>query len=438
MLETLKQYIEQKKLIAPDDQILVAVSGGLDSMVLLHLLYTAGYKLGVAHCNFQLRGAESDGDEHFVKQYCARLGIPFFCTRFDTNNYATEHKLSIQMAARDLRYAWFNELLKKQGFAKLATAHHFSDSIETVLLNWAKGGGTESLRGIAPQRGNIIRPLLFATREQINQYAADNEITWREDISNQTDDYQRNFIRHQVIPQLKRINVSLENTLLASSWKIDSELAFLDKQYAAWKAANCEEVNGTLRIAKKVLTDHTIAASLLWRSVRELNLSFEMCEEVIQSLHAQSGKQFFSSTHRLVIDRDFLIITVITNHLPEVMIEYGQTEVTMGKRRLKIAYDVPVKPVLDSHVAVLDFEKTKFPLCWRTWKAGDYFHPLGMEQPKKLSDFLIDNKISLAEKDEVTVLESNGEIVWVVGYRIDNRFKLTTDTQKAICFILEL
>ena len=438
MLEKLKEYIEEKKLADRHDKILVAVSGGLDSMVLLQMLHTLKFSVAVAHCNFQLRGNDSDQDEKFVKQYCERLDIPFFSKRFDTNNYATEHKLSIQMAARNLRYSWFAQLQNERGFTRLATAHHFNDSIETVLLHWIRGGGIESMKGIAPVRGTLIRPLLFATRDELNQYAADHEINWREDSSNQTDDYQRNFIRHQVIPQLKRINVSLENTLIESIRKIEGELAFFNSSFDAWRDRNSLFDKGFFKLRKSALIETSYGASLLWRCIKEMGFDFPICEDIIRSIAGQSGRQFYSDSHRLVIDRDFLIVTRKQDAMEELIIDSTPSEASMGSLKMKVESCDEIKPSDLPTMAVLDADKIQFPLRWRKWNQGDYFYPLGMNQRKKVSDFLVDNKISMAEKESVTVLESAGEIVWLAGYRIDNRVKLTPETKRAISFTLNL
>lgn len=436
VLEKLKEYIEQLKLMHREDKILVAVSGGIDSMVLLHLLQALNYQVGVAHCNFQLRGEDSDEDEVFVKQYCSLLSIPFFSQRFETNNYATERKLSIQMAARELRYHWFEQVMKKEGYTRLATAHHFNDSIETILLNWVKGGGIETLGGIAPMRGNIIRPLLFATREQVNDYAADYKILWREDGSNQMQNYQRNFIRHQVIPQVKRLNVSLENTLMESNRKIAGELGFFYDQIRDWKSKNLLKVDNYIKINKEVLAASPHATVLLWHCIREYGFSYSICDEATHILNNQPGKQFLSESHRMVIDRLEIIISSIFSTGQPVEIGASSEEYYFNLWKLVVKKGVACKPGESSMEAVLDFDKLVFPLIWRKWASGDYFYPLGMNRKKKLSDFLIDKKVSLAEKDTVTVLESNGEIIWVVGHRLDNRYRLTENTQTAISFTL--
>jgi len=436
VIDQLKRFISERNLLTSSDRILVAVSGGLDSMVLLHLLKQLTVEVAVAHCNFQLRGDDSDQDEQFVRNHCELIQVPFFCKRFETNNYATENKLSIQMAARDLRYAWFEELIEGKGFTKLSTAHHFNDSIETMLLNWVRGAGIEGLRGIPAKRDKIIRPILFATRDEIINYAADHQITWREDISNQTDDYQRNFIRHQVIPQLKRINISLENTVRESVNKMEDEWAFYLKHVEDWKEKFVVREGETWKISKAGFHHPAHGASLLWNSIKTFGFSYELCKEAVDIKDKQSGKQFLSSTHKLVVDRDYFIVTPQGNHWNELSIEANQAQAILGPWTLNVRVPSEIRPSDDPNEAVLDADKLVFPLRWRKWFPGDFFFPLGMTHRKKISDFLIDRKISVGEKDSVTVLESAGEIVWVAGHRIDNRFKLTPDTKRALSFLL--
>lgn len=436
MIEKLKHFIEDKHLLSGHDRVLIALSGGLDSMVLLHLLKQLDVEVAVAHCNFQLRGDDSVQDEEFVRLHCDKIKVAFFCKRFETNNYATENKLSIQMAARALRYAWFEVLMEGNGFTKLATAHHFNDSIETMLINWVRGAGIEGLRGIPSRRGNIIRPLLFATREEINTYAAEHQITWREDISNQTDDYQRNFIRHQVIPQLKRMNISLEHTIRESVNKVEDEWAFYQKSVEEWKVKFVQQEGDIVKIGKEGFSHPAHGASLLWNCLKSSGLSYEMCQEALDIKDRQSGKQFLSSSHKLVVDRDYFILTPHESHWSEVEIPVDQTQLILGPWKMDISDSVDLSPSENPNEALLNAEKLLFPLRWRKWKAGDYFIPLGMTHRKKISDFLIDRKISVGVKDAVTVLESAGEIVWVVGHRIDDRFKLTSDTKRALRFLL--
>lgn len=436
MLEQFLNHINRHKLFTKDDTVLLAVSGGVDSMVMLHLFLEAGFRIGVAHCNFQLRGEESDGDQEFVQRECQRLNIPVVVKRFDTQEYGWQNNLSIQMAARDLRYAWFDSLLDEGLYNFLATGHHFDDTVETILLNWIKGSSIEGLTGIPVKNKKIVRPLLFATRVQVEKYATEKGIQWREDQSNLVDDYQRNFIRHQIVPKLKELNPSLEFTLHTGIEKLQSDLELIHFQVDTWKQEFVFVEGEKITIAKKGFDSFPQGTHLLWRAIKAYGFNFEQAREVIHGLNGQSGKRFLSPSHLLVIDREQLILSPHENFWDDVMIEGGQEKAVLGSWALTIEKMAPVKISNDSLVAVLNADQLKFPLRWRQWKAGDFFYPLGMDHKRKLSDFLIDNKVSMADKNVVTVLESGGEIAWVVGYRIDNRFKITPQTQSALSFSL--
>lgn len=417
------------------DRFLLAVSGGLDSMVMLHLFQSCQLSFEVAHMNFELRGNASDEDEQFVKNWCDRHKIAFHSKRVETNKYATENRLSTQMAARELRYDWFEGLLETIKANYVCTAHHLNDSIETVLINLARGTGIEGMTGISVKSKNRLRPLLFASRQQIEEYAAEHEIAWREDGSNATDDYQRNLIRHQVIPILKKINPSLEETFKESVNKVEGELAILKNKIDAWKKDYWTIEIDAIKIKKTGFNSHESGA-LLWHGIKDLGFNYATCQGVMDSLHGQPGKQFLSGSHKLVIDRDCIIITILNDKLMDVLIKENQQLAVLGLWQLTIGREAPDKFSSNPDMASLDAAKLTYPLVWRKWRAGDYFYPLGMAHRKKMSDFLIDGKISLGEKDSVTVLESAGEIAWVVGHRLDNRFKITDSTNQVITFAL--
>ncbi|MCI0750734.1 MAG: tRNA lysidine(34) synthetase TilS [Flammeovirgaceae bacterium] len=434
VLEQFLRHIEQTHLCSKEDKILLAVSGGLDSMVMLELFKQAGYSISVAHCNFQLRGEESDADEKFVKDVCSGSEIPFHARRFETEKYASENRLSIQMAARELRYAWFHEVMEFHEYNKLATAHHVNDSIETVLMNWIHGDSLEGFTGIPANNDKIIRPLLFATRNEIESYAKENKLKWREDSSNQADNYQRNFLRHQVIPKLKELNPSFESTFQRGLRKIQSELSFLEKAFVEWKLQFVKMAGETMSIEKKAFEGLRPSASIIHRLLVEYGFSFDVCEEIGKAMYGQSGKKFLSPSHELIIDRTQLIVTPHQDFWKETLIKAGQDQSFLGPWSMDIEKSESLVPLTDSDVALLDADKLKFPLRWRIWKEGDYFYPLGMDHKKKISDFLIDMKVSLADKKFVTVLESEGQIAWVVGYRLDNRFKITRETVRGLTF----
>ena len=401
-------------------------------MVMLHLFRECGFTIGVAHANFQLREDESDGDEKFVKEICAKNLIPLFTKKFETENYAKVNHVSIQMAARALRYQWFNELLTEHPYDFIATAHHLNDSIETVLLNLTRGSGLEGLGGIASKNGKVIRPMLFATRQQIENYAKENKIDWREDRSNATDDYSRNFIRHQVFPLLKEINPSLEKTFGEGIAKIAGSVEFMQRGIAQWRQQFERKENDQIHLDKAGFGQVKNPESLLWNLIKTLGFNFDQCCQIITALDGQSGKLFTSSHFELVVDRHHLIISKIQTALTETLVTFNQTEGALGDFRMKIEKKENIDFKDDPSVAYLDASKLAFPLRWRKWKPGDSFHPLGMTHKKKLSDYLIDQKVSVNDKEKVTVLESGNEIVWVVGQRIDERFKVIDSTASMV------
>lgn len=405
-------------------------------MVMLDLFVKAGFSCEVAHVNFQLRGEESKQDEFFVKRRCEAYGVPCYVLVGETKALATTKGISIQMAARELRYDWFQSLLEKRNLQCIATAHHLNDSIETTLFNWVNGSSLAGLTGISVKNGSIIRPLLFATRIMIEQYAYDNDLVWREDSSNSTDDYTRNFIRHQIIPKLKEINPSLEETIARGKRKLAGELALSEVAFQEWRDKSVEKLPHALAIRKSALNGISDCAILLYKLLKEYGFNFDLCEVIIHAVASQSGTKFLSSSHFLVIDRDSLILAPRQDHRSEISIREDLTEVRLDGWRLTIERGELSLPTTSSLTAVLDKKRLQFPLVWRTWQHGDFFYPLGMEHRKKLSDFLVDAKVPLPEKERVTVLESNGEIIWVVGYRIDSRYKLTAETKEALTFTI--
>jgi tRNA(Ile)-lysidine synthase len=436
VLKQFLNHIERFQLCKPSGKILLAISGGIDSMAMLHLFREAGLSIGVAHANFQLRGEESAGDEQFIRETCAALDIPCFITHFNTQQYAEQNGVSIQMAARELRYGWFNMLLETHHYDHLATAHHVNDSIETTLLNWIHGASVESFAGIPVRNNKVIRPLLFATRQSIEQYAAEKQITWREDKSNQSDDYQRNFLRHQVIPKLREINPSLEQTVQRGLEKIRGDLALLEGGLENWRSKFMTISEERCTIDKRGFDELSSGASVLWRCVKHLGFNYDTCHDVMASLHGQPGKRFLSPSHELIVDRAYLIITPHVDFWNDTVIEADQPTAFLGAWDMEIGKLPEVRRAESSFEATLDAGKVKFPLRWRRWKPGDAFYPLGMEHRKKVSDFLIDHKVPVSDKNTVTVLESDGQIVWVVGYRIDHRYRITEQTAEAISFFI--
>ncbi len=433
MLQQFLNHIVTYSLCTKSTRILLAVSGGLDSIVMLHLFKQAGFTCGVAHYNFQLRGEQSDGDEQFVRDLCSELQIPFYTKRFDTVAYCQQEGMSIQMGARKLRYSWFHELMNTKQYAVVATAHHLNDSLETILLNWTKGSSLDGLTGIPVRNGNVIRPLLFATREALENYATEKSLHWREDSSNATADYQRNLIRHQIIPVLKAINPSLENTVQRGIKRMKGESELLGIYLAEWKRQFLTERNQSLLLDKAGLDKHDNGAILLWKIIQHLGFSYETCVSIINSLGGQSGKRFAGAGYELNIDRSQLIVFPVQEERDGILIQADQNLATLGTWSITLALTEDLQfHTGNPYHALLDADTLSYPLQWRYWKAGDTFVPLGMNHHKKVSDLLIDEKVSVADKAQVTVLESAGEIIWVVGHRIDNRYKITAKTRHSL------
>ena len=401
-------------------------------MVMAHLFHQAGNAMGIAHCNFQLRGKDSLEDETFVEAWCSQHKITFHSKAFNTNNYAAENGLSIQMAARELRYTWFRELMEEEGYTILATAHHLNDNFETALLNLLRGTGLSGLRGMPFKSNNIIRPLLNFLKEDILQYANENKIAWREDASNTSSDYDRNYIRNEIIPKLSELNPSLERSFGRTHQRLLAAEALSQLGMEALKQEFVIVDKSRVKIDKAFLVVTPFPVGVAWELIKPYGFNHSQCEEMVSVSLESSGKRFLSHTHQLVVDRDAWLIEAYKERLDQVVITEGETGVSFGSFEMNIETGIYKSLTSDPLVAMLDLEKIRFPLIWRTWEQGDRFSPLGMENQKKLSDFFIDSKLSLLDKQEATVVESDGEIVWVVGYRIDNRFKVTDQKKQTI------
>ncbi len=418
-------------------KILVAVSGGLDSVVLLDLLLMADCTVGVAHANFQLRGGESLDDEAFVRELAMQRKVPFHTSLFETNNDAIKMGVSVQMAARQLRYAWFDRIMDQEDYDFVATAHHLNDNLETVLLNFVRGTGLSGLQGIPIKNGRIVRPLLQFTRAEIKTYATDHRLTWREDSSNAKNDYSRNFIRHHIVPSLKELNPSLEETFARNTERLQASHELARHELERLRQTYVLQQGRQVKISKSITGLFKHPAPVLLELIKEYDFNLDQSMEIVLALHGQPGKQFLSPTHRLVIDREHLIICTHQDEWKEVLIEEGQRHASLGHWVLEMENSTKAEVQSNNLQAILPGDKLHFPLLWRKWKHGDFFFPMGMDHKKKLSDFLVDSKISLTEKEAVTVLESAGEIVWVVGYRIDNRFKIIEEAKKVVVFKLK-
>ncbi len=435
MLNDLFQYIEDEKLFISDEKLLLTVSGGLDSMVMTELFRLAGYNFAVAHCNFNLRGNESDGDEEFVNDYCNKHKIQYFVKHFDTKKIASEKGISIQMAARELRYEWFDYLCDTEGFNYYATAHHKDDQIETFFINLLRGTGIAGLHGILSRQGRVIRPLLFTGRDDIEEYAQKNNLSFREDSSNNEVKYLRNSIRHRLLPVLKEINPGYQDMLTGNIERFRETEKVYRREIDRMKGELVISENDLIRISIPKLLKTENQKIFLFEILSEYSFNFSQVEDVINSIDAISGKTFFSKTHTLIKDRNEFIIAKLESENEENVKIYSDTSYLINPKNITIKTiekTANFKIIPDPAFASFDKNELKFPLEIRKWEKGDFFYPLGMKNRKKLSDFLIDEKISIIEKQKIYVLTSGDDIAWVIGYRIDDRYKITGRTKSVL------
>ena len=434
MLQKFINFVETENLSDKKQPVILAVSGGVDSVVMSELYHQAGLQFSIAHCNFNLRGAESDQDELFVKGLAEYYQVPSFCKSFDTLNFSKKNKLSIQMAARQLRYTWFDELVSKENYHCYATAHHLDDQIETFFINLLRGTGISGLHGILPRQGNLIHPLMFAHRNEIIEFAKQNNLKYREDSSNKKTIYTRNKIRHDLLPVIEDINPAYKNVITENINRFQqAEIIYNEKiNEEIDKVFIRNEKSDRIDIKKLRLLEPL--ETYLYEMLKPYHFHFADVKDIISSLKGIPGKQFFSDTHRLIKDRDFLIIE--KRKLKDLS---KDTSVLISENDLNI--ELPIKLQLkkiiknpsfkissDKGVTCLDFSKLSFPLKIRKWEKGDYFYPLGMKQKKLLSNFFIDNKFSIIEKENTWLLLSGQDIIWIIGNRIDDRYKITAKT----------
>ncbi len=430
------RFVSKNELFDKDDRILVAISGGVDSSTLLHLLVSTGYNVAIAHCNFGLRNDESDGDEQFVRKLQQQHQIEGFYIRFDTECEAAKAGESIQMAARRLRYDWFKHLCNTENYQYIAIGHNADDVAETFFLNLTRGTGLKGLTGIKPKTGRVVRPLLFATRLDIEGYAQQHDLNHREDSSNRKDKYARNRIRLNVIPQLKTINPSFSQTMLNNISRLQMVEDLVTQEVNRFKQEVVTCRGEEIRISIRKLKFNRNAPLLLYEFLSEYGFNSSQTEGIIRSVeNGEPGSQFFGPSHLLLRDRNDLILmpskktTPSNEHLIQSDTIYisAPVKLELEVRSLSKSFQISKDPL----TAHLDFGKLRFPLVLRKWHAGDEFHPIGMKGTKKMSDFFIDQKMSLLDKEEQWLLCSNDEVVWVVGRRIDDRYKLTGQTETA-------
>lgn len=435
MLEHFLKYIRNNQLFLQTDKVLLAVSGGADSRAMLHLFNTAGIRTAIAHCNFHLRGVESDGDESFVEHLAKEYNLQFFVKHFNTTEYAELQKVSIQMAARELRYNWFENLRRLNGFNYIATAHNADDALETFFINLLRGSGIQGLTGIKPRNGYMVRPLLFAYRSEIEEFCKKNRLDFRDDSSNTSDKYLRNRLRHSLIPLLCEINpefrpIMTENlTRLSDAEKVYSKfISDISKNILESKD------DGNIYIPIEKLKESPIPKALLFELLKSYGFSSKTSIEIFENLDGETGNIYLSDEKRLIKDRTHLIITPLEISKDNKYYIDESTEEIMNPIHLIIQkihtrdYNISY----DNNICTIDADKLSYPLLLRHWQKGDYFHPLGMEGIKKVSDFFIDSKMSIADKENTWLLTCAGEIVWIVGLRLDDRFKITEKTRNIL------
>ena len=428
MLIQLQDHINTKLSFLKSSKLLIAISGGIDSVVLTHLCYKMGLNIALAHCNFNLRGKESDADEDFVLQLAEDLEFEVFIESFETKSFAEDEKLSIQMAARALRYHWFSELSEQLHFDYILTAHHADDNLETFFINLSRGTGLDGLLGIPVLNNNIVRPLLNFSREDIENYAREHKLVWREDSSNDSTKYLRNKLRHDVIPIFKEINPHfLQNFAKTQIFLNDSKCIIEDK------------ISEVSDIVVKPIDEYTMALNIneikklshpkayLYELIKDFG--FTEWQDVFNLLDAQSGKYIQSNSHRLIKDRDYLLLSEIQTNNRET-INISETDKIVETPFGTLIFD-EFEAVLEPQKAVIYVDKNvlKFPLIIRKWEKGELFYPLGMTGKKKLSKYFKDEKFSLLDKENAWLLCSGDAIVWVINNRADNRFRVTESTK---------
>ncbi len=442
LLIDFQKHIESKQGFLKTGKLLIAISGGLDSVVLTHLCHQLKLDIALAHCNFNLRGKESDDDEQFVIDLADTMNLEVFVQNFDTDNYAKSNKLSTQMAARELRYDWFNELAEQLQFDYILTAHHADDNLETFLINLSRGTGLDGLIGIPERNNKVVRPLLKFSREDIENYARSNQLKWREDTSNASDKYLRNALRHHVIPKLKELNPQfLSNFQNTNAHLKDAKEIVNDRVNAIEDVIISREQDNEIYFDIPKLKKLTNAKAYLYQMLKVYG--FTEWNDVTNLLDAQSGKQIISSMYRLAKDRNRLILSEI-KHKPAktFIIEDNQEKVTITNNSILFFDEVDAlfgkrTEVQDAHdkftnTIYVDKDLLKFPLSVRGWQEGDYFYPFGMKGKKKLSKYFKDEKLSLPEKENIQLLCNGSDIVWVIGKRADNRFKVTNKTKRIL------
>ena len=428
------KYINENSLFEKKNKLLLALSGGIDSMVLFHLLLKSNYNFEVAHCNFKLRKKDSDLDEKFISDSCNSHKIKYFTKTFNTKAYAKENKISVQVAARELRYNWFEKIRNENNFDYILLAHHADDVIETFHINLIRGTGLKGLTGIKSKTNKLIRPLLFSSRKEIEAYAQKNNIAFRLDKSNLSNKYLRNKLRLDILPEFNKLNPSYTKNLLQTINRLDE----IEKTYDYFIQEKKQQIvkieNNNILIKIEEINKLPAPKAILYEYIKEFGFENEIIDKIFNTKDKQSGKVFKSENYELIKDRKFYIIKKIEQNIFEtIFLQVKKATTKLSDNELIETKITPIDPNFkidkNPEVALLDFEKLETVLTLEKWEKGDYFFPLGMNKRKKLSDFFIDKKYSLFEKENQLILKSKGEIIWIVGKAIDNRYKVSENTK---------
>ncbi len=440
MLSRFEKFVKENQLFEKNDRILLGFSGGPDSVALAHLLLSSNAKFALAHVNFHLRGKDAEEDQQFSLDFAKKLGVEFFTTDFDTKDYATKHHISIEQAARELRYAWFNNILRHNEFDYIATAHNADDNVETVLHNLARGTGIKGLLGIPIKRNRIIRPLLFAFKNEILAYCKDNNLTYRIDKTNQDIIITRNRIRHRIIPEFEIINPGFKNNVLRAEKNLQQVYALVQDYVNECIEQVVTDRGQEIIIRKEKLNNCKHKELFIYQLLSPMGFSPKEIENATEILSSQPGKIILGKDYQLLNDRQTIILMPREQQdqqqrNEQIIINSPNTQVFLSGQTLKLTtLDINNADWhnLPSNIAMLNMDKLHFPLVLRHWQDGDFFYPLGMKGRKKLSNFFTDKKIPLTEKNKIWILESDKQIVWIVGLRLDNRFKITSQTKKVL------
>ena len=435
-INKLKSFIKEEQLLDASDKILLAVSGGKDSMLMACLFHDLGYNCIIAHCNFHLRGEESDLDEALVRDYAAELGYPFFVKHFETEAYAKKHKESIQMAARSLRYAWFEELMHEEACQVVCVAQHLNDHIETALLNLTRSTGLQGLLGIAPKREAIVRPLRCLTAEEVEKTVSEYNVPYRDDQSNFSTKYARNKVRLSIIPEFKEIQPDFESIMVQNIKHFEDSYRFIKRQVDAIRSQVFQEETARIVIDKEALGNYINDSYLLFELFKPYGFNREILIDVQDCFTRGMGQLFESPSHELLLDRDRLILQAKNSDVElDIKMEKGDTSIQIGNASLTGSIG-EVEFSKENDRVHIDADLLVYPLTIRNWQVGDVFIPFGMKGRKKLSDFFIQQKIDRFEKKRIALLvNGNGEVIWVINHRLDNRYKVTENTKKVLTLV---